>query len=352
MKHRKGLTILTSLVAALFILSLFAGIAMAQTPKEQYEKAKEQYKQHKERYEETKNKFEDAKEQFEKASKQFKDAKDKKSKDELILKTREYLERTIDHAISNLEVLKSRVELPENRGIITFDASKNIDAHIAQLEQIRTKVQQAGTTQEFRDAHKELKDLWVKIRLETRYYFEIVLNNKIDTFITKGDNVSARLDAAIQKANAQGKDASEIKKDAANYNELLKEAKDSQQATAGLFASHAGFAPDGTVTNNKDAEAFVRQVDKLQRESIKDLRAASKKVLEFVKDFRKLSGGKARVSEKGELEAEGTATATTAVTVTATPTVTTTATSTATATATPTATATATPAGNTSANSS
>ncbi|MDD5473688.1 MAG: hypothetical protein PHU34_06010 [Candidatus Methanoperedens sp.] len=336
MKNRKGLTILTSLVAALFILSLFAGIAMAQNQTEQYEKAKEQYQQHKERYEETKKKFEDAKDQFEKASKQFKDAKDKKSKDELALKTREYIERTTDQAISSLEVLKSRVELPENKGIIPFDASKNIDARIAQLEQIRTRVQQANTTQEFRDAHKELKDLWVKIRLETRYDFEIVLKNKIDTFITKGDNVSARLDAAIQKATAQGKDASELKKDAANYNELLKKARDSQQATAGLFTSHAGFADNGTVTNNKDAEAFVLQVDKSQRETLKDLRAASKKVLDFVKDFRKHSGGKARVSEKGELEAEGTATATTNVTVTATPTVTTT----------------ATPAGNTSANSS
>lgn len=351
MKHRKELNILTSLVAALFILSLFAGIAMAQTPEEQYEKAKEQYQQHKERYEETKNKFEDAKEGFERASKQFKDAKDKKSKDELALKTREYIERTIEHAISNLEVLKSRMELPENKGIIPFDASANIDAHIAQLEQIKTKAQQASTTQEFKDVHKELKDLWVKIRLETRYYFEIILNNKIDTFITKADNVSARLDAAIQKAGAQ-KDVSELKKDAANYNEQVKKAKDSQQTTAGLLASHTGFASDGTVTNNKDAEALVRQVDKSQRETIKNLKAASKKVLDFVKDFRKLSGGKARVSEKGELEAEGTATATTTVTATATPTVTTTATSTATVTATPTAMATATAGGNASTNSS
>ncbi len=285
MKNRYWFTILTSLVAAVFILSLFSGIAAAQKPVEK--------NGNQEKYANTERQFGDAKQQFDKALKQFNAKKDSKSKEELVLKTQDYLEKAIDHLISYLRVLKSRAENSENIGIIPFDVSKNIDAHVAELEQLRIKVQQANSTQELRDANKELKDLWTKIRLETRYDFQILLNNKIDTFITKADNVSARLDAAIQNQKSNGKDTSELEKDATRFNNLVKDAKDSQQKTNDLFAGISGIASDGTVTNIKDAEAFLRQVDNSQKETIKKLKAASRQLQDFVKDFRKLSGGKA-----------------------------------------------------------
>ncbi len=305
MKNRKGLNILTSLVAVLFILSLFAGIAMAQTPKEQYEKATEQYKKTKEKYEDTRDKFEKAKDDFEKSNRQFREGKDNKSKEELILKTRDYLEKAIDHSISNLNVLKSRAENSENKGVLPFDASKNIDAHVAQLEQLRTKVQKASTTVEFRDAYKELKDLWIKIRLETRYYYEIVLDHRIDNFITKADNVSAKTDAEIQKLKSEGKDTTKLEEMAANFNNLIKEAKKSRQETSDLFASHKGFDSNGIVTDNKEAETFLKQADNSQKDTIKKLKAASKELLNFVKDLRKQSGGKVAVRGTGTLIANG-----------------------------------------------
>ncbi len=305
MKNKTKLSILTSLIAVLFILSLFSGIAAAQTPKEQYEKATEQYRKTKEKYEDTKDKFEKAKDDFEKANRQFREGKDNKSKEELILKTREYLEKAIDHSISNLNVLKSRVEASENKGVLPFDASKNIDAHIAQLEQLRAKVQKATTTVEFRDAYKELKDLWVKIRLEIRYSYEIVLNHRIEDFITKTDNVSAKIDAEIQKLKSQGKDTTKIEEMAASFNNLMKEAKDSQQRTGDLFTSHDGFSSDGIVTDNKKAEEFIRQVDNSQKDTIKKLKAASRQLQDFVKEWRKLSGGKVVVRGTGTLVANG-----------------------------------------------
>ncbi len=301
MKNRH-LNILTSLVAAVFILSLFSGIAAAEKPGEQYEK---EYKEHKEKYENTQKKFQDAKELFEKALRQFNTKKDSKSKEELILKTKEYLERAIDHTVSYLEVLKSRAENSENIGIIPFDVSKNIDAHIAQLEQLRTKVQQANTTKELAEDHRELKDLVIKIRLETRYDFGILLNNRIETFITKADNTSTRIDAAIQKLKTQGKDTVKLEDEAARFNALVKEARDAQQKTNDLFANHSGFASDGTVTNNKDAEAFLRQADNSQKETIKKLKEASRQLQDFVREYRKLSGGKVVVSGTGTLVANG-----------------------------------------------
>ncbi|MFZ2412067.1 MAG: hypothetical protein WAW23_10885 [Candidatus Methanoperedens sp.] len=305
MKYKTKFSILTSLVAVLFVLSLFSGIAAAQTPQEQYEKATEQYKKTKDKYEDTRDKLEKAKDDLEKANRQFKGAKDDKSKEELILKTRDYLEKAIDHAISNLNVLKSRVENSENKGVLPFDASRNIDAHVAQLEQLRTKVQKAGTTAEFRDAYKELKDLWVKIRLETRYYYEIVLDHRIDNFITKADSVSVKIDSEIQNLKSQGKDTTKLEEMAASFNNLIKEAKNSRQETSDLFVSHKGFDSNGIVTDNKEAESFLKQADNSQKDTIKKLKAASKELLNFVKDLRKHSGGKVAVRGTGTLVANG-----------------------------------------------
>ena len=80
----------------------------------------------------------------------------------------------------------------------------------------------------------------------------------------------------------------------------MKDAKDSQQKTNDLFAGISGIASDGTVTNIKDAEAFLRQADNSQKETIKKLRAASRQLQDFVRDYRKLSGGKAVAEDQPE----------------------------------------------------
>ncbi len=320
MNNKNRLNRMTAVIAALFLLSLFSGIAAAQNPGEQYEKAKLEYQKHKDRYDDALKKFEAAKDLFEKANAKFKNARDNESKEELTLRAKEYLERAINLTDSHLEVLKYRVELSENNGVIPFDASKVIDSHIGQLEQLRTKVQQASTIQELITSHKELKDMWVKIRLETRYYFEILLDNKIGNFLLKADNVSVKVDAAIQNMTSQGKDTGKLEKKAADYKNYVEEAKDNQKETKGLLAAHNGFASDGTVTDNKNAEAFLRQVDGLQKETINKLKAASKQLIDFVREYKILSG-KSSINgeEKSESRGGKTTVGNMAVTVTVTP---------------------------------
>ena len=320
MKSKTRLNMLMPLVAALFIMSLFSGVAAAQTPGEQYQKIRQEYQIHKDKYYNTQKNFNAAKDLFEKANAKFRNAKDSESKEELALRAKDYLLRAIDLTASHLEVLKYRVELSENKGVIPFDASKIIDSHTAQLEQLRTTVQQANTVQELVAPHKELKDMWVKIRLETRYYFEILLDNKIDNFLLKADNVSVRVDAAIQNLKSQGKDTTKLEEKAENYKNYVKEAKDNQNKTTGLLATHNGFASNGTVIDNKNAEAFLRQVDGMQKETIKKLKVASLQLINFVKEYKKLSG-KSRIN--GEEQSESSSSRTTvgnmAVTATVTP---------------------------------
>ena len=118
------------------------------------------------------------------------------------------------------------------------------------------------------------------------------------------------MDDAIAKLKANGTDTEELESDAAEFKNKVREAKDIQAQTAALFATHSGFAGDGTVTNEKDARDFLKKANELQRDTIKKLKEAGKQLIEFGKEFRKLARGKVRVSEKGELEINGEATTT------------------------------------------
>ncbi len=287
--HRFG--ILTSLVAAVLILSLISGTAWAQNP------AGMNGDPHLMKFENTGQLFQQAKEQFENAVKHF-NGRDAKSKANLIEKTQDYLEKAIDHTVSYLEVLKSRAENPANQGLFPFDVSSNIDAHVTELENLRAKVQQDNNITELRADNQKLKDIYAGIRLETRYDYQILLNNNIGKFIGNADNVTARLNAAIQKLNNESKDTSTLVAIEANFTNLMQEAATEQQNTTSLLATRTGFDASGNVTNNTDALAFLKQVDDSQRGTIKTLKEAARQLEEFVRDYRRLSGGNAGENSK------------------------------------------------------
>ncbi len=69
MKNRQWLNISMPLVAAMFILSIYSGLAAAQTPVEQYVN--------------TEKKFEEAKQAFEKVNRELQNSRNPKSQDEL-----------------------------------------------------------------------------------------------------------------------------------------------------------------------------------------------------------------------------------------------------------------------------
>jgi hypothetical protein len=290
MKSTKSFRILTPVIMALFILSLFSGVVAAATPKEQYEKANEIYQINKNQYDNTKMEFEEAKDLFERSNKQLGKLNDEKSKDELKQKSKDYLLKAINFAQSQLQVMKSRMANSE-KGSIPSNAITIIDGHTAQLELLKGKVEKANSTQEFRNVHTELKKIVVDINLETRYYMGIVLNHRIDNFTIKADNVSARLDSAIERLKARGNDTTQLEKEATDFKEAVKKAKESQIKTKELYTTHKGFADEGAVKNENDAKKFLDQGNNLQRDTIKDLRQAGNQVIKFVKDLRRIVVG-------------------------------------------------------------
>lgn len=305
MKNRQVLNKLTLVVAAVFILGLFSGIAVAQNPKEQYEKEKEKIQNEKERYGQAKKEFDDAKEQFKSARLKFKSAKDKLSRDELINKTKAYLEKTIDYMVVYLNNQKSRIN-DENQGIFSFDVSGNIDTHIAQLESIRTEIQTINTSEDLVKSAREIEDIAIKVGLETRYYAGILVNHRTDLYFEKADNVSARIDAEIQKLIGQGMETSKLEKEFLDFKNLVNEAKDNHEKSLELFANHTGFDSNGLVTDNKEARTFLGNANDIQKDTLKKLKAAANKLRDIFMEGKKFTAKKAAISGTGKLVANGT----------------------------------------------
>jgi hypothetical protein len=299
MKNRQRLSIISSIIALMFIMSLFSGTVAAQSPDERIDEASEQYRLHKEKYENTKKKFEEAKDSFEKARQRLRGLD---GNEEINLRAKEYLIRLIDHMIEHLNLLKYRMAEFEETDIIPFSASANIDAHLRQLDQLRARVDAATSYKDYVAINRELKELWVRIRLETRYYLGIVMNHRIDAFIAKTNNIDIRMDTAMQKLKDKGIDTSRLQDDIDLYRDLVRQANASHQKTVELFETHNGFADEGIVIDAGLAGDFLQEADKSQRLTIKNLKDISKAVLKFVRDFREIS--------RGEVTIEGSATET------------------------------------------
>ncbi len=296
---KKNWQVLTSLIAAMFILSLFAGSAMAQKP-DKYEKAEEKYQQ---RIEKAQQKLDDARDKFKAAKLKARSAKNKPTRDELKNNTVEYLEKSIDYLIAHLEAQKSKVA--ESSSILPFDAAANLDAHIAQLEDIRAGITLINSSDDYVKFAREIEEVAVKARLETRYYAGILINYRTELFLANADNVSARLEAQIQELKDQGVDTAALEKKAQAFKALVEEARENYLETLELFESHSGFDSSGMVTNIKDARAFLENATDLQKDTLKKLKSAAKHLQDVFKDVKKMSRKKAVVRGTGKLVASG-----------------------------------------------
>ena len=313
------------LIAAVFVLSLFSGIAGARssvsneehkgehavndghtikTAKEVYEHSRERYRKFRDRYEDKRNDFVKAEKKFREARKKFRLSRDSLSRDELVNRTRDYLEKAIDQMISHLDIMKYRIENSDRADILP-DAASNIAMHISQLEDIKTKVELAETPDELQDVAHELKDQWLRIRLETRYYAGILINHRLDRFITKSDNVSMRMDDVLGKLKDEGKETAELEEIASNFNELVKEARDRHEESLDLYETHPGFDSNGTVTDIDQARDFLNQAFKAQKETLKTLKAAGRELKHFLNKAKKSNHRAVVVKGNGTLEAHG-----------------------------------------------
>ena len=304
MKNRIYIVI-TSIIVAILLMSLFVSISTAQTPKEQFDDAK--------------RKFEEARENFNSARLKYNETKDRPSRDELEIKTTEYFEKTIDYLIALLEVNKLELKIAGDRGIFPFNASDNMNTHIILLEDLKMKISDTSSPRELIKSVNDLNDIAIKIKLETAYYAGILNNYRYDIILGQADKVSANMESEIQNFKEHNKFkfisdgshfpifygigvgkggshlsfpyifASQLDEQASSFKNLLKEAKENHQKTLELFSTHEGFDSNGLVTNDAKARVFLDTASDPHKDTVEKLNTAAKQLREVFKEIKNLS---------------------------------------------------------------
>ena len=295
----------------MLLLGLFAPVlAYAATPPEQYKTVQEQYQISQERVRDAQQSYQDSKEKFLDAKARLEDSRTSGTIFDLKNATRNFLLHTIDYTILHLEVLEDSAIKAEDSGFAPFIATDNLKNYINQLEDLKDDVEAAETREEFQAVIDEIRNIWQHINLESRYFILGTANNRVDSFLERGESISDRIEAEIDRLADADVDTSELEQLLDEYNEALDEAKDSHEEVKELFGTHNGFDDDGVLEDAEDARKFLGEANSLMRvthQQLKDVTAVLRDIFAELKQHRP---GSADLSGTGTLTASGNGVAT------------------------------------------
>jgi hypothetical protein len=264
----------------LLVISVsFAMVASAESPKQTYQ-------EYKEKYTGAKNTYLQAKQEFENSKANYQAAKNKENSEALLNSIKNYAIKTIDVMIAYLEVIKASASLPENQNVAPYDILGNIDRHIAELEQDKLVVQSATNESQLLNVSKSIKDTWQSARLEVKYYTGYLAKNRIETFLNKSKEVSARVDSQIQILKSNGTDTAKLEDGLAAYNDWMSNAEEKYNAIKDNYKTHGGFDANGQVTNLREANQFITIVNQNLKEARQNLKNAKDNFKDTVTQFR------------------------------------------------------------------
>ncbi len=262
---KKILNKLFAVTAALLILSMsFVVTASAETGgvTKTLTAGKETYQAYKEKYIEAKDLYDQAKKQFESAKADYRAAKTKEKDEALLTATKDYMVKGIDAMIAYIQIIEANANLAENKGIAPYDASGNLNKYISDLEQKKAEVQSATTKQQLVDAAKPIKETWLNIRVEVKYYIGYVVNNRLEAFLNKANDVSSKFESEIQKLKSKGIDTTKLESDLATFNDWVSKAEAEYNTAKQSYSTHGGFDSYGHVTNLNEADQFLKAANK------------------------------------------------------------------------------------------
>ena len=295
----------------MLLLGLFApALAYAATPQEQYQTVQEQYQTSQVRVQEAQQSYQDSREKFFEARAHLEDSRTSATIFDMKNATRNFLLHTIDYTILRLEVLEARAIRTEDSGFAPFTISDNIEDYIDQLEGLKDDVEAAETSEDFQAVIREIRDIWQHADLESRYFILGTANYRVDSFLERGESISDRIEAEIDRLADADVDTSELEQLLDEYNEALDEAKDSHEEVKELFGTHNGFDDDGVLEDAEDARKFLGEANSLMRvthQQLKDVTAVLRDIFAELKQHRP---GSADLSGTGTLTASGNGVAT------------------------------------------
>ncbi len=290
----------------MLLLGLFApSFAYADTPPEQYKNVQEEYQTSQERVRDAQQSYQDSKEKFLDAKAHLEDSRTSGTIFDLKNATRNFLFRTIDYTIIRLEVLEDSAIRAEEGGFAPFMISDNTKDYMDQLKDLEGDVEAAETREEFQAVISEIRDIWQHANLESRYFTLGTANNRVDSFLERGESISDRIEAEIERLADAGVDTEKMEQLQYEYNDALQDAKDSHKKATQPFDEHNGFDDGGVLEDAEDASEFLDEAGGLVRETQQQLRDGHPVLREIFAELKEHRPGSADLSGTGKLTATG-----------------------------------------------
>ena len=255
-------------------------------------------------YEQAKERFAHAKDQLKDAKDALKEAREKHDENATLEHGKEYLVKISDVMINNLEKIKSKVQENDNIPEDTANAIVTaIDAQIADLNDIKTKAQNATTKEEVKELAKKLRQKWDAYQHFARLYAARVISARVQGIINEGLVLEKRLDRILNESEAKGIDVdvdaevTEFHDDITTAKDKFKQAHDKLSAALLLKVQNTG----NTTTNQ--VKQLVDEANALLKESRDALKAAHDVLKEIVQKI-KAAMPQANLNEEIEVEVE------------------------------------------------
>ena len=313
--NEKKNTIMISTFAKVAVIMLLLGLfaptlTCADAPKEQYQTVKEQYQISQDRIHDAQQSYQDSRGKFLDARARLEDSRTSSTIFDMKNASRNFLFHTIDYITIRLEVLEDSAIRAEDSGFAPFIISDNIESNTNRLEDLKDDVEAAETREEFQAVISEIRDIWQHVNLESRYFIIGAANNRVDSFLVRGESISDRIEAEIELLADADVDTEKLKQLLAEYNKALEEAKDSHEKVTELFSTHNGFDDDGVLVDAEDASNFLDEGNSLMEKTQEQLKEAYSVLREIFDELKQHRLGSADLNGTGKLTASGTGKAT------------------------------------------
>ena len=295
----------------LLLLGLFApALAYATTPTEQHKTVQEQYQISQDRVQEAQQFYQDSREEFLNARARLEDSRTSETIFNLKNATRIFLHHTIDYTTIRLEIMEDRAITAEESDFAPFIISDNIEGYIDQLENMEDDVEAAETREEFQAIINGISNIWQHANLESRYFILGTANNRVDSFLERGESISDRIEAEIERLANAGEDTEKLEQLQDEYNDALQDAKKTHEKATMLLNDHNGFDNEGVLNDAEDARMFLDETNLLMRETHNHLKDGYSVLQEIFDELKHNRPGSADLNGTGTLTASGSGTAT------------------------------------------
>lgn len=205
-------------------------------------------------------------------------------KQEIVDRTRVYLENVSETLCSRLDTMEERVNKAKN---LTDEEKTAVLGAIAEAKtrcsEIQSEIGNATTKQEMKDAIKDMRNLIIAVRVKT---LELIKEKRIGLIIEKAEHLETKLNKTLEKANAANISTADLGTLVDNFNAKIAEARTDYNASQDLWTQVFDMIANKTIEGRPE---IVQQAqDKMQaaQSALKDANAILKDIVAKIREMK------------------------------------------------------------------